>query len=328
MKISKTKAMVCATLVAAVLTGCSNDEDIAIGNNYPKDNVVRVMPSVGEAQTRSYTTETLNEFYLDILNPANSDYSYQYSVFDKYDDEWKSNSTKPLLWQNATQQVTVTACTQLKDYNSENPENICNMTDARVIIWPDQYIKSYYEMSDFLWFKDDQFIPNIKLVDGKLPISFQHGFSLLEVKVEFGTEYNISELLTASPITKLVVPDMPCNASIDFTQSPVKVSVAADADRKAISAWHGTFTAAADMNTNAIDRWSCILIPQTIAAGSFKVNILAGDATYAWTSTKEITLESGKKYQLKLTLGKDAIIVGQMTMNAWETGESGDLETE
>lgn len=325
--------MACAALVAAVLAGCSNQEDIAIGNNYPEDNVVRVMPSVEESeQTRSYTTETLKEFYLDILNPANSNYSYQYSAFDKVDDAWKSFSQEPLLWQNATQPVTVTACTLLDGYNSENPKNICNMTDARAIIWPEQSNEYYYNSSDFLWYKVAEFVPNNGLVDGKLPITFRHGFSLLEVEIEFGTEYNISEPLTASPITKLVVPDMPCSAGIDFTQTPVKVSVAADAPKNAISAYHGTFTAAADKNTNAIDRWSCILIPQPIAAGSFKVNILAGDATYAWTSTQEINFESGKKYQLKLTLGKDAIVTGQMNMEPWGVWEAKDddrdLETE
>lgn len=326
MKISKTKAMVCAAMVASVLAGCSNNEDIVIGNNYPKDNVVRVMPSVDDARTRSYTTETLRSFYLDILNPANSDYSYQYSGFDKYDDTWKSSST--MLWQNATQQVTVTACTELRSYDWNNPKNICKMTDARAIIYSDQSNENGYRSSDFLWFKADKFVPNDKLVDGKLPITFQHGFSLLEVEVEFGTEYNLSAPLATSPIEKLVVPDMPCSASIDFTQTPVEVSVAADANRNAISAWHGTFTAAADKNTNAIDRWSCILIPQEIAAGSFRVNILADDATYAWTSTQEINFESGKKYQLKLTLGKDAIATGQMTLTKWGTSEGGDLETE
>ncbi len=327
MKISKTTAMVCAALVASVLTGCSNNEDIAIGNNYPQDNVVRVMPSVGEAQTRSYTTETLECFYLDILNPANSDYSYQYTGFDKYGEaSWKSNST--LLWQNATQEVTVTACTELRSYDYSHLKNICELSDAPAIIYSDQSHENGYRHSDFLWFKDTTFVPNEKLVGGKLPITFQHGFSLLEVEVELGTEYNVTEPLKESPITGLVIPDMPRNASIDFTQTPVKVSVAADADRNAISAWHGPFTAAADKNTKAIDHWSCVLIPQTIAAGSFRVNILVGNATYAWTSTQEINFESGKKYQLKLTLGKDAITTGQITLTKWETNEGGDLETE
>lgn len=55
--------------MAAMLTGCSNDSDLA-HSNFPDDNIIRVTAGVNGAVTRAETlgTELNNKFSLTVVN--------------------------------------------------------------------------------------------------------------------------------------------------------------------------------------------------------------------------------------------------------------------
>ena len=71
-----------------------------------------------------------------------------------------------------------------------------------------------------------------------------------------------------------------------------------------------------------------ILVPQTVAEGSFGLSILVGDNTYEWFSSAEVTLGGNKEYTLSLTAGKDKASVISFTTSSWGSGNGINSATE
>ena len=71
-----------------------------------------------------------------------------------------------------------------------------------------------------------------------------------------------------------------------------------------------------------------ILVPQTVAEGSFGLSILVGDNTYEWFSSAEVTLGGNKEYTLSLTAGKDKASVNSFTTSSWGSGNGINSATE
>lgn len=107
-----------------MLGGCAKDETEPAGtdNILPADGVVRVFPGVDGLQTRAAgrNTEELQKqgFYLHIQNTENISYRYLDGVKWTYstNDGWTSD--KPMLWERANREVTVTVCSGIsKSWN-------------------------------------------------------------------------------------------------------------------------------------------------------------------------------------------------------------------
>jgi hypothetical protein len=99
------KILTMAALATAVFASCSNDEDLA-QNNYPMDNVVRIMTSVDGMNTRaSYgnSTDKLKSFGFCINNAGNTKYTYDNIMVTKDGSNW--NPATQMLWQNSTTAV-------------------------------------------------------------------------------------------------------------------------------------------------------------------------------------------------------------------------------
>lgn len=322
------QAIIGLALAASFGAGCSYETDMP-DSHYPADNVVRVTASVDEARTRSYTSETLNSFYLSIHNPGSEPYSYGSTPYLKNNGIWEADNI--LLWQNDSVAVDIIACTDLESPALANDAaKLYELNNGVAAIKTDQASedKDYFTQSDFLIYKRTGFVPKNDLVDGKLAIVFQHGFSLLNIQITLGTEFNQSDVPTKSPVDSVTIKDMAYKATVDFTQTPIQMTAKED-EKGNINAHHGTFETVTEKDKHAVDNYACILIPQTLAAGSLKVELLVnGSDRYIWTSTSDFTLESGKKYQLKLTLGKDAAVAGEITSQAWNETTGGELETE
>lgn len=124
-------------------------------------------------------------------------------------------------------------------------------------------------------------------------------------------------------------------ATIDVTNSESKgVAYASteEANPEAdIITTPGTFTKATTDEEKSKAAYSCILIPQTIEVNKFKVTLKTSSKTYVWTSPSAITLESGHKYTLELTMGKDVVTAqkGNISAGSWTegTGPDSTLET-
>lgn len=49
---------------------------------------------------------------------------------------------------------------------------------------------------------------------------------------------------------------------------------------------------------------------------------------YTWASNQAVTLAENTAYTLALTAGKEIVVAGEMTANAWKTGSTSNVETE
>lgn len=315
------KLFTMAALATAVFTSCSNDEDLT-QSNYPQDNVVRVTTSVKDINTRAFhSTNTLDEFAFCIVNPQSTKYSYDNVKVTKEASTWTPASQ--MLWQNASQPVDIIAYapyTKISRY-----EKMSNATNYPVYVKVQQEADTYE--SDFLVYKKKGFVPEKDLTNGAVDITFTHALSLLNINIEFGNEFSKTTPLTSNPINNITVGGSVDRGYADFTKDVI--SVTADATRAPVLIVPvlGDFNAAANNEAHAIVSYSAILIPQTITQG-FRVEFEMDGKIYVWTASESVTLESGKKHQLNLTVGKDVVKSGDISASPWTEETGGTLETE
>lgn len=316
--------------MAAMLTGCSNDSDLA-HSNFPDDNIIRVTAGVNGAVTRAETetmgTEMNNDFSLTVVNKneGTNKYTYINKIFQKTiaGTEWSCDEI--LLWQNAETPVAVAALAPVT--NDRTFSGILNNQNQfqtlQYNITADQ--KTQKPENDLLYYYKSNLVPGKELKDGKLDIQFNHAFSMIDIIVTLGTEYSQQD----NPISEVIVGGSKLWATIDVTNSEDKgVAYASTEDNPEadITTIPVTFNKATTDQENSKAVSSCILIPQTIDANKFKVTLKTSSKTYVWTSSEAITLETGRRYTLKLTMGKDKLTAqkGNISADFWKEGTAPD----
>lgn len=312
--------------MAAMLTGCSNDSDLA-HSNFPDDNIIRVTAGVNGAVTRAETpgTELNSNFSLTVVNKASwkegerySRYSYGNKFFQKKGSEWICNDI--LRWQDADTKVDVAALAPAIDDMTFNGiyNYMQKIQTLEYSISDNQETQS--EANDLLYYYKSDLVPRTELKDGKLNIQFNHAFSMIDIIVTLGTEYSNKD----NPINKVIIGGSKLKATVDVTNS----NGVAYASRKGenpetdIITTPGEFTMATTNEKKSKAVFSCILIPQTIEANKFKVTLKTSSKTYVWTSPTAITLETGHRYTLDLTMGKDVVTAqnGNISAGSWTKG--------
>lgn len=313
--------------MAAMLTGCSNDSELA-HSNFPADNIIRVTAGVNGAVTRAETVGTeLNSDYKFSLTVVNKDteneYNYKYThenkIFQKIGTEWICNTI--LLWQDAETPVDVAALAPVIDKDWIFLGILGNQNQFRTLeyeITADQ--KTQKPENDLLYYYKSNLVPGTELKDGKLDIQFNHAFSMIDIIVTLGTEYSNKD----NPINKVIVGGSKLKATVDVTDrngyGVAYASTEGENPETDIITTPGEFTMATTDHSTA--KFSCILIPQTIGANKFKVTLKTSSKTYVWTSPSAITLETGHKYTLELTMGKDVVTAqnGNISAGSWTEG--------
>lgn len=323
-----------SAMAAAMITSCSSEDELS-QSNYPSDNIIRVTAGVNNAKTRAEGTgtEMKNDFSLTIVNKNTekpelaSKYSYTDKVFSKKSGDWACSET--LLWQNATTPVDIVAFAPAQDGKFSGVYADGSIKPITYSIATDQSTSS--DNNDLLYYYAQNFNPGDKLVDKKLNIQFNHAFCMIDINVTLGTEFNKPSIPTTSPIIKVTLGGTKIAASVDVTNAASVVTASETADATTITTTKGSFDKAANAEANAISRFSCIAIPQTIAAKTFKVSLMTADKLYEWTSDKEITLQSGYRYTLNLTMGNNVVLLknDKITASPWtEVISDKPLETD
>lgn len=318
--------------MAAMLTGCSNDSELA-HSNFPDDNIIRVTAGVNGAVTRAETlgTELNSNFSLTVINKAPlkegerySIYSYGNKFFQKKGSEWICNDI--LRWQDADTKVDVAALAPAIDDMTFN--GIYHYKEKIKIleysISDNQETPKPENENDLLYYYKSDLVPRTELKDGKLNIQFNHAFSMIDINVTLGTEYSQQE----NPINKVIVGGSKLKAAVDVTNrngyGVAYASTEGTNPEADIITTPGEFTMATTDHSTA--KFSCILIPQKIDANKFKVTLKTSSKTYVWTSSEDITLESGHKYTLELKMGKDKLTAqkGNISAGSWTEGTGPD----
>ena len=317
-----------SAMAAAMITSCSSEDELS-QSNYPSDNIIRVTAGVNNAKTRAdgTGTEMKNDFSLTIVNKNAPKYTYTDKVFSKKSGDWACSET--LLWQKSDALVDIVAFApaQTGKFNGVYAEG--SIKPITYSVASDQSTSS--DKNDLLYYYAKDFNPGESLDKGKLNIKFNHAFCMIDINVTLGTEFNKPSIQTTSPIIKVTLGGTKIAANVNVTNAASVVTASETAAATDITTTNGSFTTAANAETNAKSCFSCIAIPQTVAANTFKVSLMTAGKRYEWTSDKEITLQSGYRYTLNLSMGNDVVLLkgGSITANPWtEITSNKPLETE
>ena len=318
-----------SAMAAAMITSCSTDDELS-QSNYPSDNIVRVTAGVNNAKTRAEGagTEMKNNFSLTIVNKNAPKYTYTDKVFSKSSGDWACSET--LLWQKSDALVDIVAFApaQTGKFNGvcDNDRNIKPITYS---VADDQ--STWSDNNDLLYYYAKDFNPGESLDKGKLNIQFNHAFCMIDINVTLGTEFNKPSIPTTSPIVKVTLGGTKIAANVDVTNAASVVTASGEATATDITTTNGSFTTAADPEKNAISRFSCIAIPQTVAEKTFKVSLMTAGKRYEWTSAEPVELKSGYRYTLNLSMGNDVVLLkgGSISATPWtEITSDKPLETD
>lgn len=187
--------------------------------------------------------------------------------------------------------------------------------------------------NDLLYYFKKDFNPGAELVDKKLKLEFNHAFSMIDIVVTLGTQFNVPNIPSETPITEVTVEGTKLEATVNVADAAGIVTVKESAKATVITATKGAFTSVNnDVKKSCTSKFSCIAIPQTIAAKTFKIILKANDKYYEWTLADAIILKSGYKYTINLTMGNDVALTNSNSFTAtpWTEGEDSgsSIETE
>lgn len=322
-------------MAAAMITSCSSEDELS-QSNYPSDNIIRITAGVNNAKTRAEGTGVSamdKDFSLTIVNKNTEStelakkYTYVDKVFSKISGDWACSET--LLWQKATTPVDIVAFAPAQDGKFSGVcDNDRNIQSIAYSVATDQSTAS--DNNDLLYYYAPGFVPKDKLENQKLNIQFNHVFCMIDINVTLGTEFNKPDILEKSPITEVTLEGTKIEANVDVENATNIVTASEEATAAKIITTKGSFDKAANAEAKAISRFSCIAIPQTVAANTFKVSLKTANKLYEWTYDKAVELKSGHRYTLNLTMGDDVVLLknGDITATPWGNGEGGTLETD
>ena len=315
-------------MAAAMITSCSNEDELS-QSNYPSDNIIRVTAGVNNAKTRAEGAGTPleNPLSLTVVNKNVPKYTYVDQEFSKTSGDWACSET--LLWQKSDALVDIVAFAPAQQGKFNGVYANGSIQPIAYSVADDQSTKS--DNNDLLYYYAKDFNPGESLDKGKLKIQFNHAFCMIDINVTLGTELNKPDIPTTSPITEVTIEGTKIEANVNVTNAANIVTASETATAAKIITTKGTFDKAANAETNAKSHFSCIVIPQNVAANTFKVSLKTAGKLYEWTSDKEITLQSGYRYTLNLTMGNDVVLLkgGSITATPWtEITSDKPLETD
>lgn len=329
MKTIKNLAMLA---VAALATAaCSNDENLVTPtDHFPADGIIRVAADVTDPQTRAgMETNNLTMFQLRVQNPVNDTYSYN-AQMKKDGDQWVSykndgSEKMMMLWQNKTQKVNVAAVCIPGVTLTDDNWKATGATPVNIMVEADQSTDDKLNKSDLLAMKNHEFNPATELTTGgKMKVELKHRLAKLNLTVKLGTDFNLNGIgTTNNPITEV---------NVNGTNTKAAWTLITDefsglSEKKSVKPLQTSYTAGNADKQNAVAKYECILLPQTINANGFAVKIVIGGKLYTWKSGDKVTLTSNTQYNLTLTVGKDIIVIGNFTATPWTDGGTKNIET-
>lgn len=314
------KILTMAALATAVFASCSNDEDLA-QSNYPMDNVVRIMTSVDGMNTRaSYgnSTDNLSSFGFCINNAGSDKYTYDNIKVTKEGSNWIPATQ--MFWQNSTTAVDILAYAPYQETTEDanGKVKVFGKTDYAFSVKEDQSNAEDYS-SDLIVYKQTGFKPELDLnTNQAVDVTFTHLLSQLNLTIELRDQFNQDEEkpVTSATVTDVKVDGTLIRSKVNFAADPISVQFDGMAS-KAITPETVAFKKADKTTDHATFKYSAIVIPQIVIAGSFCISFKVDGTDYIWTSTSDVEFVSGKKYDLHLLVGKDVVQGGTISATPW-----------
>lgn len=323
------KILTMAALATAVFASCSSEDELA-QNNYPMDNVVRIMTSVDGMNTRaSYgnSTDKLSSFGFCINNAGNTKYTYDNIKITKEGSNWIPATQ--MLWQNSTTAVDILAYAPYQETTEDasGKVKVFGKTDYAFSVKEDQSNAEDYS-SDLIVYKKTGFKPESDLnTNQAVDVTFTHLLSQLNLTIELRDQFNQDEKkpVTSATVTDVKVDGTFIRSKVNFAADPISFLRDGQASA-AITPETVAFKKADKTTDHATFKYSAIVIPQKVIAGQLCIKFKVDGTDYIWTGTDNALFESGKKYELHLLVGKDVVQGGVVTAKPW--GEETIIEKE
>lgn len=302
------KRIIYFAALAALLAGCSKNIQ---SETLLRDTPISVNVLMPEIQTRAgYGQGILPEKFYFSIDQKGDRYDYtnvvmkfEHGGWVAYESDAENASKVIMLWEGSHESASVTAATFPLDGSAPYTVSVSD----------DQSTEAKLKASDYLWYFDEV-SPNPN--ENVISIIFCHIMSKVKIEITLGNEYADD----TDPVTSVAV----LNTNTQALYEPKNGALFGNqSDPKAILACKTGYNP--DTRTASFE---VILVPQTVAAGSFGLSILVGDNTYEWFSSAEVTLGGNKEYTLSLTAGKDKASVNSFTTSSWGSGNGINSATE
>ena len=273
--------------MAFLFASCAGEEEVTTPADSLKGKPINVDVLVSDIKTRAgYDNTSLPKmFYLSIdQNDPKYDYTnvvmkYEGGKWVAYASDAADAPTVDMIWANATGTITVKAATFSLSSTSTPLKALTDQSTAEGI-----------EASDHLYYYSNAVMPS---ENGTISIPLNHIMSKISVQLTLGTEYEASE---TNPITSVTA----FGASTGATYSPgAETPWSAESNVSKIT----LFPSVAYDTNNRTATYEAILVPQTIAANTFGIEIRIGEKTYEWKSANAFTLTGGTNHALEMTVG-------------------------
>lgn len=325
------------TAAALLLAGCSKSSQ---PDTPLRDTPISVNVLLPEILTRAgYGSNLPTLFYLSI-DQSGDNYDYTNVVMKLEEGAWvayesdeETAAKKQLLWEGTPTNIKVTAATFSLDYTTTSPSYTLSAS-------ADQSTDAKVKESDHLCYFNTDVYPSTEGIS----IEFGHIMSKLKITLTLGTEYedatdnpissvavfgsNIKGTYDLMPLTS-IIPGQNSEGVVVGGGGNVIVDVtkwSSQSENSIIKSCPLTYTSSTATSPTAT--YEAILIPQTIEADNFGVEILIGDKTYEWKSAAAVILEEGKEYTLELTAGKNKVSGSSFTASTWGSGTGISSATE
>ena len=328
----KIKLLTMAALATAVFASCSNEDGLP-QSNYPADNVVRITTSVDGMNTRaSYggSTAKLSSFGFCINNAGSDKYTYDNIKVTQENGKW--NPATQMLWQNSTTPVDILAYAPFQETTEDasGKVKVFGKTDYAFSVKEDQSNAEEYS-SDLIVYKQTGFKPESDLNNNQaVDVSFTHLLSQLNLTIELRDQFNQDEKkpVTSATVTDVKVDGTFISSKVNFAADPISFQFKDTRMSRAITPETVEFTKADKTTDHATFKYSAIVIPQRVYAGSFCISFKVDGTDYIWTSTSDVNFVSGKKHDLLLLVGKDVVQGGAITAKSWGEETITEKETD
>lgn len=251
-------------LLAALCAGCTDDNEPTQPARSLKDAPIRITVSDAGSQTRAgYDPANLPEKFYLTIDQEGEEYDYNVVMKRAADGTWKSYASEA---EEAAEVQMLWAGSGSADITAATFA-LAGGEPYALSVAEDQTDATAVAASDHLYYSGNQ-APS----DEGIHVTFGHQMSKVSLTITLGEEYAGQ----SDPISSVLV----CGVPNDIM--PCKTGY--------------------DSNTRTAT-YEVILVPQTVEAGTFVVEIHAGGKDYQWTSTAAVSLTSGNLYTLDLTNG-------------------------
>ena len=236
-----------------------------------------------------------------------------------------------MFWQNSTTAVDILAYAPYQETTEDatGKVKVFGKTDYAFSVKEDQSNAEDYS-SDLIVYKQTGFTPGTKLNASKaVDVSFTHLLSQLNLTIELRDQFNQDEEkpVTSATVTDVKVDGTFIRSKVNFAADPISVRFDGQVP-KAITPETVAFTKADKTTDHATFKYSAIVIPQWIMAGTFCISFKVNGNDYIWTSTSDVNFVSGKKHDLLLLVGKDVVQGGAITAKPWGEETITEKETD